>query len=265
MLLEPGLTFRVAGRFHCRAAWPQRLQLNGGVARRAGTLIPQGDWRLPAAEELRMLVAEESAPAAAPGHLELLAIPAALRQRWWEIAEQQAAAAAMPGYQAFVGEVVELLRFKRLPVPAACAAAVVVSRPGQTSTRVDGEGRALLGFGFGSQAAARTAEGSGAPVAVINLGDEASHLVLLNLGADALRARSTFIEPAREPCLDAFFARQPSYPLVQVRLDPGEGLWFPTPPPAFDGWTQGKSDVDAMLVLHGPPLPRPLPGAPGWR
>src|SRR5512147_1835112 len=103
MLLEPGLTFRVAAHFHCNAAWPQRLRLNGGVARRAGILVPHDDWRLPAAEELRLLVAEASALAAAPGHLELLAIPAALRQRWWEIAEQQEAAPAMPGYQAFVG------------------------------------------------------------------------------------------------------------------------------------------------------------------
>lgn len=55
------------------------------------------------------------------------------------------------------------------------------------------------------------------------------------------------------PGYDAFVAREPTYPLVRVHLDPGEGLWLPSPPPAFDGWTVGKGDLDAMLVLREDP------------
>ena len=253
MSLEPGVTFRVAARFHCRAAWAERLLVNGGVERRGGRILPRDDWRPPAAEELRLLVADEQAPTAAGAHFELLAIPAALRLRWWEIAEHDAAAGApLPGYSEFVAEVLELLRFKRLPVPMACAADVVVSRPGQTSTRLARDRRGLAGFGFGSLAA-RATDRCDTPIALINLGDERSHLVVLNLGSEALRAQpaATAVPAAADRLLDAFFTRQPGYPLVQVRLDPGEGLWFPMPPPAFDGWTHGKTDLDAMLILRG--------------
>lgn len=253
MLLEPGHIFRVAPRFHCRAAWAERLQLNGGATRRADTVCPRADWRAATVAELAVLAPSGTSDASPleAAHWALLTIPAHVRQRWWDAAERgEAGEGTQPGYDAFVADVLELLRFKGLPVPPRCAAAVLVNRPGQTSTRLDGSGR-LAGFCFGSLVPSSAAHGADDPIAVFNLGDEFAHLVMLNLGVHALRARLAVDDATvADEILSTFYLRQPAYPLVRVRLDPGEGLWLSSPPPAFDGWTVGKADLDALLVLQ---------------
>jgi hypothetical protein len=248
MDLEPGLTFGIAARFHVDANWSVRLRLNGGVTRRGAAILPRGDWRAPAAHELRILLGSDDA-VATPA-IQVLAISTQLRQRWWDLAAADAVNETPAGYEGFVGEVLELMRFKRLPVPPRCAAVVVASRPDQESTRLDRSGAQIAGLAFGSLAASQA---HGAPQAVINLGDERGFVVLLNLGGAALRAQCGENDGASDQqVLDAFVTRQPTYPLVRVQLSPGEGLWFPSPAPAFDGWTMGKTDLDALLVLHAP-------------
>jgi len=252
MALDPGLTFRIAPRFHCRADWGQRLHVNGGITRRDGGIYPRDDWQPASAEDLlRLLPNDQAAGSAGGGTLDLLALPSHLRRAWWERAEQaEGSGAPSAGYQGFVADLLEFLRFKRLPVPDRCAADVVASRPGQASTRLDGAGRALAGFAFGRLAPGRAAPGSIVPIAVINLGDERTHVVVLNLGIATLRVRLGASEGSDARVLDTFLMRESGYPLIRVNLDPGEGLWFPSPPPAFDGWTIGKDDLDVMLVLQ---------------
>lgn len=242
--LEAGLLFRVAPRFHCVPDWPARLRVNGGATSLAGAIVAHDDWRAADAAELALLVASDEAVRDAPT-LDLLTIPAQLRGRWWDLASADptdpAAACA-----AFLGELLELFRFKRLPLPERCAGSVVASRPGLRSTRLRPDGKQLAGLACSDLASG--AGGVGAPLCVLNLGDEATHLVLLNLGPLDLRRRL----PDRvgtEQLLDEFHERHPQYPLVRVRLEPGDGVWMPSPPPAFDGWTIGKRDLDAMLVL----------------
>jgi hypothetical protein len=117
-----------------------------------------------------------------------------------------------------------------------------------TSIRLDTGGKALAGLGFGSVG---VHDAGAVPVGVINLGDEAGCVVVLNLPGSALRERCGAESTGASDALLSTFARRCSdYPLIGVRLAPGEGLWLPTPPPAFDGWTVGKHDLDAMLVLH---------------
>jgi hypothetical protein len=239
MDLEAGLTFGIAPRFHCRTAWEERLRLNGGLVRRAGVLHPRDDWRTPTAAELRLLLGatSEAGQGGDAGSCALMNIPANLRQRWWDVAGRRADDPAdATAYEAFVGEVLELLRFKGLPLPPRCASAAIVSRPDQPSTRLDAAETRLAGFGFGSLAGS-----SREPLAMINLGDEASRIVLLtrDVAGDHLAALA---------------ASEPDYPLVSITLDPGEGLWLPAPAPAFDGWTIGKHDVDVVLTIdHIPP------------
>jgi hypothetical protein len=236
MVLAPGFRFRIAPLFHCRADWRERLWVNGGVVCRDGVALPRDDWRPCSDAELDLLVAHEAAPTAPGDTIDLLTLPAHLRRWWWEQAE---ADAAEPGsqsrYGGFVGDLRDFLRFKRLAVPDGCAADVVASRPGQMSIRVDSAGGLV---GFAPPAPTREADAP-VPIAVFNLGDERSHVVLLNLGGDQLRDR-----------VAEFLMREQAYPLVRVALEAGEGLWFPSPPPAFDGWTVGKEDLDVLLVLR---------------
>jgi hypothetical protein len=135
-----------------------------------------------------------------------------------------------------------------LPVPQGCLASVVISRPGQMSTRIAADGQRLAGLRFASPAVDGAA--GGAPRALINLGDERTYVVLLNLDAGAIGRRCGDAGGDPDLLLQRFAARFPTYPLVRVHLEPGEGVWLPAAPAAFDGWTVGKSDVDALLVLH---------------
>jgi len=255
MSLAAGLTFRVAPRFHCRTAWTERLCLNGGMVCDPAGVFPRDDWRPASADELRVLIAAEPDAELGADQIGLLTLPAHLRTRWWELAEQSdVERGTVTGFDALADAVVELFRFKRLPLPARCAATVVVSRPGQRSTRLAPTGSALSGLGFDVPAPAGRRDARAVPLAVINLGDEAAQIVVLNLRVDALERRADEGAAARAgdaERLRAFATRHPDYPLVGVRLDPGDGLWLPTPPPAFDGWTIGKHDVDTSLVLHG--------------
>jgi hypothetical protein len=36
----------------------------------------------------------------------------------------------------------------------------------------------------------------------------------------------------------------------RLRLEPGEGLWFPGSPLVYDGSTLGKHDLDVVLTLR---------------
>jgi hypothetical protein len=234
MGLAPGLRFRVAPLFHCRADWPERLRLNGGAVQCEGVALPRDDWRRCSAVELDLLVGRSSVPSGCGDTIDLLTLPAHVRRWWWEQLEtDDAAPDTRSRYAGFVGDLRDFLRFKRLPVPDECKADVVASRPGQMSIRLDSNGT-VAGFRFGALAPQTI---DAAPIAVFNLGDEATHVVVLN------RAGPT-------NALAELLAPESAYPLVRVRIDPGEGLWFPSPPPAFDGWTIGKDDVDVVLVLY---------------
>jgi len=274
--LQAGFSLGTAPRFAPRLGWPERLRLNGGIERAEARIHPRADWRPPSGAELALLVSEgppgsgpglpapasPGSPAAAtfdgehglrPLRVGVLAIPGRLRQAWWRTAGSDPhGAQGHEEYQCFVAALLEFLRFKRLLLPARCEVEVMASRPGQPGTRLDpGGGLSGLRFGAtGPQAADQRA-------AAINLGDAATHLVLLNLHADAMRAhlvRGGEARAASLPLADLaarFFEEYPSYPLMRLRLDPGEGLWFPDAGIVYDGWTGAAEDIDVVLTIRG--------------
>lgn len=251
MQLRSGIRLAVAPRFHGPASWRDRLALNSGVECLGDAFVPRSDWRPPSAEELTLIVAE-TAPAGTDDMLAadvagFIYIPSHVRRAWWDAAERsESFDGTVPGYERFVGHLVEFLRFKRLPFPEQCSFDVVASRPEQPSTRFDPVTGRLAGL-------AHSAGGSpplAAPVrtlARINLGDEATHLVLCNIPLEPLpRAgdRGAASGDAR-----AFFEGCREYPLVRLRLDPGDGLWLPASGAIHDGWTHGKKEPDIILTM----------------
>jgi len=229
---------------------------------------PQPDWRPLTTEELGLLIGEDAEasdeaadlPPLAAG---LLVIPTRLRQAWWETAGHGMPVAARDErYQRFAASVLEFLRFKRLPLPPQCEVEALASRPDQPGTRVDPATGRLSGLRF----AAPDLEDGRRPVGVINLGDEATHLVLLNLSSDIMRGflaregdpTAWCLAPA--PLTERFFDACSSYPLVRLRLEPGEGLWFPQTDVVYDGWPGLKREVDIVLTIHGDwSAPTPAP------
>jgi hypothetical protein len=263
MHLEPGFALTVAPRFHLPGAWPDRLRVNSGVEARDGHFFPRADWRPPAPEEVALLTGE-GAPAAAdrfrPEALSLFHVPGHLRRRWWDLAARQGNPGGIDaeGFQAFLRAVVEFCRFKGLPLLPACAFDVVVTAPGRESTRVDGAAGCLAGLGFDLPPTCPVppAEETPRPLGAVNLGDEATSLVLLNLPAARLQDRLGTAPGAAGVCptlgelARRFLTSFPAYPLVRVLLRPGDGYWLPAGGVITDGYTVDKQEPDVLLLVR---------------
>src|SRR5262245_31696806 len=182
--LREGVPLITAPRFRPRRSWTDRLCLNSGIEREGTRLHPRSDWRSPSARELTLLVGQDPGReeiCLKSGEAGLIAIPTRLREAWWGSARWSAVPTAGEDYRRFVTAVLEFLRFKRLPLPSRCDVDVLATRPDLKGIRLDPTTGELSGLGFSASGARRT-------VGLINLGDEATHLVLLNLPADGMRA-----------------------------------------------------------------------------
>ena len=233
---------------HVRAAWWAVADGLRPASFRRGR-SPLGRYAVPSQASDSDAACSQSPPRS----LSDLAAPSDQQER--PIEKTLAAGPTMEGYGDFVAGLIEFLRFKRLPLPEHCQFEVVATRPGQLSTRLDPTAGALAGLDF---RCARAAEVHPARrlVAMINLGDEASHVVLLNLPPPAMavmlavEGRTATAHPSAAALCAAFFASLPEYPLVQVRLDPGDGLWLPDGPVVCDGYTQEKREIDIVMNIQ---------------
>ena len=282
--LQEGFSLVTAPRFRPRRSWADRLCLNGGIEREGRRVHPRPDWRRPTTRELTLLVGQDperespfnrvpvsqNTESAGPPHHEeislkpweagLVAIPARLREAWWTSAGWGVPPTGRDeGYRRFVAAVLEFLRFKRLPLPARCEADLLASRPDLRGNRLDPTTGELSGLAF-------SAPGSRRMVGMINLGDETTHLVLLNVPAQGMRALlapdGEMDPPSLSPSdlVSRFFEAYPDYPLTRVSLDPGEGMWFPGPDVVHDGWPGAKQDADVVLTIRGE-MEESIPGS----
>jgi hypothetical protein len=259
--LEPGFALTVAPRFHLPGAWPERLRVNSGAEARDGGFFPRADWRPPAPEELALLTGDDGAPAAPDRFrteaLSLFHVPEHLRRRWWDLAARQANPAGVDAveFEAFLRAVVDFCRFKGLPLPLTCAFYVVVTAPGRASTRVDAAAGCLAGLAFDLPPAEGPAP---RPLGAVNLGDEATSLVFLNLPASRLQDRLRAAAGALGDCptlselARRFLSSFPAYPLVRVLLAPGDGYWLPAGSVIADGYTVDKQEPDVLLLIRQP-------------
>ena len=62
------------------------MRLNGGIEREGRRVHPRSDWRPPTTRELALLVLPDEARCRKPWDAGLVAIPARLREAWWESA-----------------------------------------------------------------------------------------------------------------------------------------------------------------------------------
>ncbi len=257
---EPVYRFVVAPRFTPSRGWQGRIARNGGIEPAGGAdpARPRDDWTLVDDAALAALVTQVPGrdTVLPPTHLGLLEFPERLRRAWWTHAERAGmATAAGPGVDRLFSEYVQFLHFKGLPLPERASFEVTVSAPGLGSTRV-GAGSAPAGLGFGDRPA--TADGPARrTIGLVNLGDEASFVVLLDLPPVTLAARLETAGHADVRALPprALVARYldvfPHQSFLRVRLAPAEGLWLSPFGVVHDGWTRGKRDLDVMLSVGG--------------
>ena len=274
MNLLPGYRFAVAPKFHLNADWSSRLALSAGLEESDGKFFPHGSWRAPTPEELALLVAREPS-ATSPGALPLLDDPAPvragasadhiclfqrpehLREAWWNLVGESAdSGAPMKGFDAFAARVGDFLTFKGLGGAAAQMEALVTA-PGARSIRVDSATGAPRGLGptiapwsewpLGASAVPRLR-------AVVNLGDEALGVVVINLAlpdlASELARRAPTDPPATVGELVAQFgAKCPDYPPVRLQLGPGEGCRLPTEGLILDGDATDNEEPAVTLLI----------------
>jgi hypothetical protein len=257
MTLQPGCRFVVAPHFHLPADWPRRLLLGAGVAEDEGRFVPVDSWRPPSPEELALLVPAPDGKTS-PEELEacvcLFGLPGHLLASWWDLLEWAAGeldACRLPGFERFLGQVTEFLAFKGLPAPEGARCDVVVSKPGRRSPLwVPGTDHAAGLPRPGPQEDLWARSWCG-----INLGDEETSVVLINLQGPQLRAELCRRLPGQRPSpaageLAGQFLRYCSdYPTVRLLLGPGEGYRLPQGGLIAGGHRGDKQGPDVMLVI----------------
>ncbi len=265
MDLQPGFRLVVAPRFHLAVDWAERLLL-GAVQQEDGRFFPRHSWRTPSPEELRLLLGDPTLPIeddACDKCLALLTLPQHLQAAFWGMLENEAQAPPTPrlqGWDGFVHEVARFLDFKGSPVPEDAVFDLVVSKPGQRSIQWDAEAAHAIGltFNLASWISWPLQDETRLPRlwGGFNLGDEPVHVLLVNLPASHLAAElardvaeapppTTLDELARR-----FLTHCPDYPLVRLRLDPGEGYRIPVGGVLIDACTLDTEGPGLMLMVR---------------
>lgn len=270
MTLLPGCRLVVAPRFHLAADWPARLSVGSGVDDVGGKFFPRGPWRAPTPGELAALVHSPDVPgvlpmvgdAVDPGGVPddavwLFQIPEHLRLAWWELLDAAAETGGpLDGFDAYAAKVGDFLAFKRLSGVAAVRMEAIVTAVGERSIRRDPDTGKPSGLGPTVAPWAGLPPGSGVPRlrTVVNLGDEPSAIVFINLSlpglAEELVRRTSGVVPATVGDLVCGFLRTcPDYPPVRVRLAAGEGCRLPPGGLILDGDPTGKEEPDVLLLI----------------
>jgi hypothetical protein len=263
MNLTHGHPFVVAPFFHQSVDWSSRLLVSGGVEQEEGRFVPRPPWRAPTDAELAALVADR-APAQRDdlnAFLCLFALPQHLQAMWWDLLDRTRLAGTthLEGFDVFVNEVASLLAFKELPVPDGASFDLVASQPGQRSIRWNAGGARPEGLAF--DVSPRTPwplcpEGRPARLwGGINLGDEATSVVLVNLAGrqmqDMLARDFPDLAPAAThgELAERFLTHLPDYPSVRLRIEPGEGYRLPAGGVLVDTCTLDMEGPAVLLLI----------------
>jgi hypothetical protein len=263
MMLQPGCRFVLAPHFHLPMDWTTRLLVGSGLEEVDGCFFPRSPWRPATEDELYLLTQQPGALAADKREacVCLFQLPGHLRSLWWKLFEQAAGAkdSEPMGFAAFVDQVSEFLAFKGQAFPERARCDVVVSQAGQRSVRWDAKANRQAGL------SCSLAPWSPWPVTdgvqppglwgVINLGDEETSLVLINLSIPQLAVPWRHFcpyEPA-PPTVAAmaerFLHSRMDYPPIRLVLGAGTGCRFPAGGLIVDGYTEGKQEPDVLLVI----------------
>jgi hypothetical protein len=248
MQLESGIKVSVLPHFRPTLLTRAELSLNSGFERRQTCFRARQDWRAPSEEELRILTAPEgSAPGIQSDRIELLEIPGHLYKQWLPIARKLARETDSPSqeYERFVTALASFFRFKKVRVEN-CSFTIMAAVPTQRSafTRLGSPGGLKIG----------TVEES--PLLAVNLGDEPTALVILNLPIRRMRelvASRGVPEGPPSRITQQFLELFSEYPLVRLVLPTRHGVHFFPDAVVHDGNTEKKSELDILLrITRGP-------------
>jgi hypothetical protein len=265
MILQPGVRFVVAPYFHLQADWPLRLLVGAGVEESDRGFIPLNCWRPPSAHELSLLTRVSNGPTSVEDldtSVCLFQLPEHLCSAWWKLLDQTSEMRGngrLPGFDTFVRQIVDYMVFKRLPVPEGASCDVIVGSSGQNFGTWELHAGHTAGLRCDMAAAAPWPGDDGFQGrrlwAGINLGDEETSIVIINLFCRQLQAELHRQLPEQpSPATVGELVRQflracSDYPTVRLILKPGEGYRIPRGGLILDSYPKDKKEPDVMLTI----------------
>jgi hypothetical protein len=260
-LTDPDVIARSAGIADALGQYPQLPYL-------PGAFVPRLPWRPVDREEGAVLLGSIGSERAGCW-LQVIESPEAI----FESAAPLREAARRAGNERELDhlratpEFAEALRLARefaqslvLPRTTAFGDNIYFNQPGLPTTS-NHRDPILLGIHTDTVCNVRIAERRYSPTRLcLNLGDEPRYLLFINLSLDQIEAmldeaRVTYTESPGEPPLSAFRAAFMStfddYPVLKLRIDPGQGYLAPTENVIHDGCTEGRATFDIFYMAHG--------------
>jgi hypothetical protein len=255
---------------------PARLALSSGI-RPVGSLalsgyrdtafVPRGPWREPGSQERRLLLAA-GPPVSIGSHITLVRVPdevmahfAALRDRLHSCSSVDELRAWLHQHPCTTG-CDAMLEFARIYLRSECqlmeGGAIVCRASGLPTTTTNDTGK-YIGLHVDSWYRAKLHERANVPNRIsINLGLKARYFLYINLPLASIAALAveqypfdSRIRENHDGLHRIFMSHFGSYPVVRIRLEPGEGYIAPTENLIHDATTPGKKAPDVQYRVRG--------------
>ena len=242
MELERGIRISVLPRFRPTLLTRVELYLNSGVERSGSGFTARDDWRPLDKEELRMLIVSEAdAPEDRSERIELLEIPGHLHQQWRATAPELATRSSRPSreYQRLVASLASFFCFKKVHVEN-CSLTIRAAEFPHGSVFAS----------LGSPPGLKTGPVEESPLLAVNLGEEPTSLIILNLSIRRLRelvASRGMTQDLPDRITQQFMALFPKYPLVRLVLPARHGVRFFPAAVVHSGYAEKKNELDVLL------------------
>jgi hypothetical protein len=234
--------------------------------------VPQVPWRRPNDTERRLLLAT-APPACIGSHITLVRLPDDVMAHFDALQKHVHGCSSIGElhpwlrrhqYTAGCDAIEEFARTYVRPEHPLLEGAAITCRATDLPTATTDDTGAHVGLHIDNWYRSKLNERASAPNRIsINLGVTPRFLLYINLplatiGALATEqfAFDTRVGDARNRLRQLFMSRCSSYPVVRVRLDPGEGYIAPTENMIHDGCTPAKNALDVQFSVRGRLWPR---------
>jgi hypothetical protein len=229
--------------------------------------VPRGPWRQPTGEEQRLLLAT-GPPVSIGSHITLVRAPDDVMAHFDALRERAHSCGSLGELRAWLQRhpcatgcdgMLEFARgYLRPEHPLLEAASIACNATGLPTATIDHTGT-RVGLHVDNWYRARLPARANAPNRIsINLGAQARFFLYVNLPLATIGALAAEQFPSNSEIHDTqhglrqiFMSHFGSYPVVRVRLDPGEGYIAPTENLIHDAITPGQHFPDIQFTVRG--------------
>jgi hypothetical protein len=263
------------------SARPGRLALSSGTQLVSSpsvsgyldtAFVPQAPWRRPSSTEKRILLAA-GPPADIGSHITLVRVPDDVMAHFHTLRERVHSCGSIGELRAWLHRhpyttgCDAILKFARTYLRSehpVLEGAAITCRATDLPTATTDDTGAHVGLHIDNWYRSKLNERASAPNRIsINLGVTARFLLYINLplatiGALATEqfAFDTRVGDTRNGLRQLFMSRCGSYPVVRLRLEPGEGYIAPTENMIHDGCMPAENALDVQFSVRGRLWPR---------